>query len=142
MEKLTHDLKQSELRRIDEARLGIRHALRHEGIRGLAADATFTQPCMGNCGSRSNPFSGNSLFDKSSPANSLVVCHQDTALPIQKRHDALGWRPWSVKDGVTDAHAPASALSQVSALRVHLDESNVDAGPEGLAGHTHERRFN
>jgi len=141
MEKLTHDLKQSELRRGDEARLA------SVTLYGMKVSRTWQQTrdystLHGKLWVTKQSLFPNSLFDKSSPANWLVVCHQDTALPIQKRHDALGWGPWSVKDGVTDAHAPASALSQVSALRVHLDESNVDAGPEGLAGHTHERRFN
>ena len=79
------------------------------------------------------------LFDKSPLANWLVVWHQDTALPIRERHDALGWGPWSVKDGITYAHAPASALCQVLALRVHLDESNADNGPLRVLPGTHTK---
>jgi len=125
MEKLTHDLEQSELRR---SKAGIRHALRHEGIRDLSADPRLLSLAREILGPEAIPFRA-TLFDKSPQANWLVVWHQDTALPIRERHDALGWRPWSVKDGITYAHAPASALCEVLALRVHLDESNADYGP-------------
>jgi hypothetical protein len=57
------------------------------------------------------------LVDKSPDSNWLVVWHQDTALPLRKKQEAHGWGPWSVKDGVIYAHAPASALCQVLALR-------------------------
>jgi ectoine hydroxylase-related dioxygenase (phytanoyl-CoA dioxygenase family) len=56
------------------------------------------------------------------------VWHQDTALPLRERRDAKGWGPWSVKEGVMFAHAPASALEQVLAIRVHLDLSNEQNG--------------
>lgn len=54
--------------------------------------------------------------------------HQDTALPLRERNDVPGWGPWSVKGGVICAHAPASALGRVLAIRVHLDDSNEENG--------------
>jgi hypothetical protein len=69
------------------------------------------------------------LFDKSYKSNWLVVWHQDTALPLRERCEVPGWGPWSVKDGVAYAHAPATALSQVLALRIHLDHSTALNGP-------------
>jgi len=77
------------------------------------------------------------LFHKSSAANGLVVWHQDTALPIQEQHETPGWGPWSVKEGVIYAHACATALSQVLALRVHLDDSRADNGPLRVLPTTH-----
>jgi ectoine hydroxylase-related dioxygenase (phytanoyl-CoA dioxygenase family) len=68
------------------------------------------------------------LFDKSERSNWLVVWHQDTALPLREMRDVSGWGPWSVKEGVLCAHAPARALEQVIAIRVHLDDSNEDNG--------------
>ena len=69
------------------------------------------------------------LFDKSPDSNWLVVWHQDTALPLVERKDLPGWGPWSTKEGVLYAHAPSQALSQVLALRVHLDDSTSVNGP-------------
>jgi Phytanoyl-CoA dioxygenase (PhyH) len=37
--------------------------------------------------------------------------------------------PWSVKEGVFCAHAPAAALDQIVAIRIHLDDSKQDNGP-------------
>ena len=72
------------------------------------------------------------LFEKSSSTNWLIPWHQDTALPLTKRFDAVGWGPWSEKAGVTYAHAPTWALSRVIALRVHLDDSMSITGRSAL----------
>ncbi len=77
------------------------------------------------------------LFDKSPKSNWLVVWHQDTALPLRQRSDASGWGPWSVKEGVNYAHAPAAALAQVLALRIHLDHSTASNGPLRVLPATH-----
>src|SRR5205823_4505707 len=87
-------------------------------------------------GSDALPFRA-TLFDKSPTANCLVVWHQDTALPFRERREMPGWGPWSVKDGVIYAHAPASALSQVLALRLHLDDSTPENGPLRVLPKTH-----
>ena len=79
------------------------------------------------------------LFDKSPDANWLIAWHQDTALPIVERVDLPGWGPWSEKAGVLYAHAPAAALENVIALRVHIDESNEDNGPLRVLPGTHDR---
>src|SRR5690606_31926705 len=55
--------------------------------------------------------------------------HQDTVLPMEQRVDDADWGPWSIKSGVTHAPAPAWALEQVVALRVHLDDSSARNGP-------------
>lgn len=49
-------------------------------------------------------------------------------MPLRERREAPGWGPWSVKDGVNYAHAPAKVLEQVLALRVHLDDSTAANG--------------
>jgi len=77
------------------------------------------------------------LFDKSPTSNWLVVWHQDTALPLCERREVPGWGPWSIKDGVNYAHAPASALEQVLALRLHLDDSIAENGPLRVLPGTH-----
>jgi ectoine hydroxylase-related dioxygenase (phytanoyl-CoA dioxygenase family) len=44
-----------------------------------------------------------------------------------------------MKDGITYAHAPASALEQLLAIRVHLDDSTADNGPLRVLPGTHNR---
>lgn len=79
-------------------------------------------------GERATPFRA-TLFDKSPQANWLVVWHQDTALPLRERREISGWGPWSEKEGIIYAYAPASALENILALRVHLDHSSLRNGP-------------
>jgi ectoine hydroxylase-related dioxygenase (phytanoyl-CoA dioxygenase family) len=68
-----------------------------------------------------------------------VAWHKDAALPLRERGDVAGWGPWSVKDGVNYAHAPAQALERILALRVHLDSSTAEHGPLRVLPGTHTR---
>ncbi len=130
---ILNDLQESPLRR---SRAGVRHALDSAAIAGLSQDSQLLTIARDVLGHGAFPFRA-TLFDKSFAANWLVVWHQDTALPIQERHETPGWGPWSVKEGVIYAHAPAGALSQVLALRVHLDDSTADNGPLRVLPATH-----
>jgi ectoine hydroxylase-related dioxygenase (phytanoyl-CoA dioxygenase family) len=109
-------------------RAGARHALGNPAVAALASDPRLAHLARDVLGSSAIPFRA-TLFDKSPAANWLVVWHQDTALPLQSRLDAPGWGPWSVKSGITYAHAPTRALDRVVAIRVHLDDSTSLNGP-------------
>jgi ectoine hydroxylase-related dioxygenase (phytanoyl-CoA dioxygenase family) len=122
--------------RLPCSRAGVRHALSHPAIAALARDARLISLAEQILGRDAFPFRA-TLFEKSPQANWLVVWHQDTALPLRERKDLPGWGPWSMKEGVVYAHAPATALSQVLALRVHLDDSNADNGPLRVLPGTH-----
>lgn len=134
LDRFARDLADASLRR---SRAGARHLLAVPAMAALARDPRLTSVAADILGSEPVPF-GATLFDKSSEANWLVVWHQDTALPLLERCDVAGWGPWSTKGGITYAHAPASALSQVVALRVHLDPSTDDNGPLRVLPGTHE----
>jgi hypothetical protein len=121
---------------LPRSRAGSRHALRHPSIVELARGpqlAGLAEEILG-CGAL--PFRA-TLFDKSPSSNWFVAWHQDTALPVRKRQDASGWGSWSVKEGVTYAHAPASVLRQVLALRLHIDDSTAENGPLRVLPGTH-----
>jgi hypothetical protein len=117
-------------------RAGVRHAMRLPVVANLAHDPRLTGIAQETLGSKAFPFRA-TLFDKSPMANWLVVWHQDTALPLRDRHETPGWGPWSVKEGVIYAHAPQSGLSQILALRVHLDDSTAENGPLRVLPRTH-----
>jgi ectoine hydroxylase-related dioxygenase (phytanoyl-CoA dioxygenase family) len=121
---------------LPRSRAGARHALRHPAVAEVARDPRLTALAHEILGSSAIPYRA-TLFDKSPGANWLVVWHQDTALPVQKRQEVQGWGPWSVKEGVVYAHAPANALSQVLALRLHLDDSTLQNGPLRVLPGTH-----
>lgn len=115
---------------------GIRHAMKDRGVVAVAHDARLLQLGQQVLGDDALPFRA-TLFDKSPRANWLVVWHQDTALPLRERRDTSGWGPWSIKDGIHYAHAPASALESVLALRLHLDDSHANNGPLRVLPSTH-----
>ncbi|HEY6265047.1 MAG TPA: phytanoyl-CoA dioxygenase family protein [Candidatus Acidoferrum sp.] len=127
-----------EFGRVDlpRSRAGVRHAMKIPTVAAVARAAPLMEIVQETLGRNAFPFRA-TLFDKSPTANWLVVWHQDTALPLQERREVPGWGPWSVKDGVIYAHAPESALSQVLALRLHLDDSTAENGPLRVLQGTH-----
>jgi len=133
LSSLVHILTGSSIQR---SRAGMRNALQLEAVRSLALDPSVCDFAKRALGDTAAPFRA-TLFDKSIQSNWLVVWHQDTALPLVKRIDAPGWGPWSVKEGMICAHAPASALEQILAIRVHLDDSTSENGPLRVLPKTH-----
>lgn len=118
------------------SRAGVRHALSLSPISNLARRPTVMELARSVLGPEAFPFRA-TLFDKSPESNWLVVWHQDTALPLRERREVRGWGPWSTKEGIAYAHAPTGALSQVLALRIHLDDSTALNGPLRVLPTTH-----
>ena len=107
---------------------GARNVMRVAEVRAIADDEAMVAIAREFLGPSALPYRA-TLFDKSLEGNWLVSWHQDTALPLRERREAIGWGPWSIKGGVVHAIAPASALEHVVALRVHLDDSTLANGP-------------
>jgi ectoine hydroxylase-related dioxygenase (phytanoyl-CoA dioxygenase family) len=118
------------------SRAGVRHALGLSPIAAVAREQHMISLAREVLGPDAFPFRA-TLFDKSPAANWLVVWHQDTALPLQERVELPGWGPWSLKEGIQYAHAPAAALNAVLALRVSLDDSTAENGPLRVLPRTH-----
>jgi ectoine hydroxylase-related dioxygenase (phytanoyl-CoA dioxygenase family) len=135
IEPLLQELGRAKLPR---SRAGVRHAMGLPCVSELARSAQLLRIATEVLGDGAFQYRA-TLFDKSSTANWLVVWHQDTALPLRERRETPGWGPWSVKERVNYAHAPASALEQVLALRVHLDDSTSENGPLRVLPETHTR---
>jgi ectoine hydroxylase-related dioxygenase (phytanoyl-CoA dioxygenase family) len=133
VEQLDENLARNPLPR---SRAGMRHALRHPAVLNVARNPRLMDIAQQVLGCAPIPFKS-TLFDKSPVSNWLVVWHQDTALPLRERREIPEWGPWSVKDGVIYAHAPANALSRVVALRLHLDDSTSENGPLRVLPRTH-----
>lgn len=120
------------------SRAGARHAMRNPVVADLARDVRLLRLAHCVLGPEALPYRA-TLFEKSPASNWLVVWHQDTALPLRRREERPGWGPWSLKAGVIYAHAPAAALKQVLALRVHLDDSTSLNGPLRALPGTHRQ---
>jgi hypothetical protein len=121
---------------VGRSRAGARHLMQHPAVARTAHDERLLALARRFVGPDATPFRA-TLFDKSPSNNWLVVWHQDTALPLRVQRDVAGWGPWSVKSGITYAHAPADALSRVVALRLSLDASDLTNGPLRVIPETH-----
>jgi hypothetical protein len=121
---------------LDRSRAGARHLMNHPAVSAVAADPRMVTIAGRFLGETAIPYKA-TLFDKSPARNWLVSWHQDTALPLCERREIPDWGPGSTKAGVTYALAPASALAQVVALRLHLDDSRPDNGPLRVLAGTH-----
>jgi ectoine hydroxylase-related dioxygenase (phytanoyl-CoA dioxygenase family) len=122
---------------LPRSRAGIRHVMNQPPVSRITQSEEVLGLVKTILGKEAIPFRA-TLFDKSPTSNWLVMWHQDTALPLLEKKEADGWGPWSVKDGVIYAHAPASALEQVLAVRIHLDDSNLNNGPLRVLPGTHK----
>lgn len=131
--RLLSDLEQSTSQR---TRAGVRHLLSNPSVAEFAADRCMLGIAQSVLGSDAFPFKA-TLFDKSPEANWLITWHQDTALPLREKQETPGWGPWSTKEGIIYAHAPASALEKVVSLRLHLDDSDEENGPLRLIPGSH-----
>lgn len=89
-------------------------------------------------GERATPYRA-TLFEKSKESNWLVVWHQDTALPLEKRFISSEWGPWSKKHGIIYAHAPTWALNKIVTLRIQLDSSAQNDGPLRVIPGSHQK---
>ena len=78
------------------------------------------------------------IFDKSVVANWKVPWHQDLTISVAERREVVGFGPWSTKDGVANVQPPASVLSQVVAIRLHLDETSPSNGALRVLSGTHK----
>lgn len=77
------------------------------------------------------------FFHKSAETNWFVTWHQDLTLALRRRSEAPGFGPWSVKDGIPHAHAPAELLAQMLTLRLHLDDADDTNGALRIIPGTH-----
>lgn len=132
-EALIEELSRSSSKR---GRAGQRHLMANAAVSSLARSKRLCQIVQKALGNGAIPYRA-TLFEKADYANWLVVWHQDTTLPLMAKNNDPSWGPWSVKDGITYAHAPTWALSRVIALRVHLDASTSDNGPLRLIPGSH-----
>jgi ectoine hydroxylase-related dioxygenase (phytanoyl-CoA dioxygenase family) len=123
--RLLSDLERSAAHR---SRAGVRRLMSTPAVERLANDHRMLGIARSVIGNDAFPFK-TTLFDKSTDTNWLVTWHQDTALPLREKREIPGWGPWSNKEGIMYAHAPATALERIVALRLHLDNSIQANGP-------------
>jgi hypothetical protein len=69
------------------------------------------------------------FFNKTRSSNWKVVWHQDLTIAVRDRIGVDGFGPWTRKAGIWHVQPPPEVLSNLLALRLHIDESKIDNGP-------------
>lgn len=69
------------------------------------------------------------LFNKRPGMNWALGLHQDRTIAVTRRAEVDGFGPWSVKDGQPHVQPPQSVIAGMLTLRVHLDDTGIDAAP-------------
>lgn len=122
------------------------HSPHHRTAPALSIPKLTRRPsCTRSCGGRLAAPRLASSFDRqgnSGGGGISVSCHLVRQVPDRQlagvasgygsalhAEESPGWGPWSMKEGVVYAQASASALRQVLALRVHLDDWTEHHGP-------------
>lgn len=67
-------------------------------------------------------------FDKPELSNWFVAWHQDLTIVVDKRTDAPGYGPWTVKQNQFGVQPPLNILQNNFTIRIHLDDTNGDNG--------------
>ena len=62
------------------------------------------------------------------PEQDVVAWHQDLTIAVRDKVEALGFGPWSVKDGVPHVQPPVSLLENMVTVRQHLDDADESNG--------------
>lgn len=68
-------------------------------------------------------------FDKNPDANWYVPWHQDLSIAVRERKHVEGYGPWSLKAGVPHVQPPVTVLERMVAVRLHLDDCELENGP-------------
>lgn len=77
------------------------------------------------------------LFDKTPARNWQVTFHQDVAIPVRARVNSPSCSAWSEKQGALFVQPPVAVLSELVAMRLHLDDCGPDNGPLRLVPGSH-----
>jgi hypothetical protein len=67
-------------------------------------------------------------FAKNASANWGVSWHQDRVIAVAARHEAEGFKNWSLKGDIWHCEPPLSILQTMRFVRVHLDDCDATNG--------------
>ena len=69
------------------------------------------------------------FFNKASTSNWKVAWHQDLTIAVRERKQVDGFGLWTTKANILHVQPPPQIMSNILAIRLHLDESGIENGP-------------
>lgn len=67
-------------------------------------------------------------FDKPEQSNWFVAWHQDLTISVDKKTEAPGFGPWTVKHNQFAVQPPLEILEHIFTIRIHLDDTDKNNG--------------
>lgn len=117
-----------------------RNALQEAAIREFAGSQLIRSIVEPALGSECVAVRG-ILFNKSANSNWKVTWHQDCVISVKHRQEIEGWGPWSIKAGVPHVRPSVDILSEMLAVRVHLDDCPPENGALHVLPGSHSEGF-
>jgi hypothetical protein len=77
-------------------------------------------------------------FEKSIDKNWLVPFHQDLSIPVAEKINHPKLKLWSVKEDTVFVQPPEEILDQLTAVRLHLDENELNDGSLKVIPSSHQ----
>lgn len=77
------------------------------------------------------------LFNKTPETNWSLAWHQDRSICVKEPHEAPGFGPWTIKQGMHHVAPPFDLLSRMVTLRAHLDDVPAGNAPLLIAPGSH-----
>lgn len=75
------------------------------------------------------------LFDK---ADWALGWHQDRTIAVRARVDAVGFGPWSIKQGIVHVEPSFAVIAAMHTLRIHIDPVDDENAPLLIAAGSHK----
>ncbi len=82
------------------------------------------------------------LFVKDSQRNWLVPLHRDYSIPLKAKIDSPNWPAWSIKQSIHFARPPEHVLEELIAVRVHLEDTDIQNGALQVVNGSHRSKAN
>lgn len=113
---------------VGSGRGGVRNLISHPTVLQLLVHQSFGRYLWSVIGRELVAVKA-TLFDKTTDNKWRVQWHQDRAIAVREQLDIAGYGPWSTKAGSLHVEPPAEVLSQMLAVRIHLDGCGSENGP-------------
>lgn len=123
-----------------EADVGTRNLLQKKWVRELAQKLILHDSLKTLLPKNSVVVQCN-YFVKNKKNNWSVTLHRDLSIPVKEKTISKDWKCWSKKEGILYAQPPKRVLTQMIAIRLHLEDNNSENGALELVAGSH-RNFN
>lgn len=121
-----------------EAKVGTRNLLQYDWVRELAQSLIENESLKLLMPENAVIVQCN-YFSKDLDTNWSVTLHRDLSVPVKEKVISNDWSGWSEKEGVLYAQPPKHVLSEMIAVRLHLEDNDSKNGALELVAGSHKK---